>query len=59
MKTGGQLLKQGMQGHAVAEFQKLLGVKADGKFGAGTKKAVVDLSRHAEQLDRGQRALGL
>jgi peptidoglycan hydrolase-like protein with peptidoglycan-binding domain len=47
VKTGGKLLKQGMQGPAVAELQKLLGITADGKFGADTKKAVADFQKSA------------
>jgi peptidoglycan hydrolase-like protein with peptidoglycan-binding domain len=47
VKTGGKLLKEGMQGHAVAELQKQLGIQADGKFGAATKKAVADFQQSA------------
>jgi len=47
VKTGGKLLKEGMQGPAVTELQKLLGIEADGKFGADTKKAVADFQKSA------------
>jgi peptidoglycan hydrolase-like protein with peptidoglycan-binding domain len=47
VKTGGKLLKEGMQGPAVAELQKRLGIEADGKFGQATKKAVADFQQSA------------
>jgi len=47
VKTGGKLLKEGMQGPAVQKLQQLLGIEADGKFGAGTKKAVADYQKSA------------
>ncbi|MDQ6967757.1 MAG: peptidoglycan-binding domain-containing protein, partial [Mariprofundaceae bacterium] len=34
------LLKKGSSGQEVVELQQALGIKADGIFGAGTKKAV-------------------
>jgi peptidoglycan hydrolase-like protein with peptidoglycan-binding domain len=48
LKNGKQL-KQGMQGPAVAEVQKLLGLDADGKFGPATK-AAVDAFQKANKL---------
>ena len=38
--AGKATLKQGMQGDAVSELQKMLGVEADGKFGQQTSDAV-------------------
>jgi peptidoglycan hydrolase-like protein with peptidoglycan-binding domain len=48
LKNGKQL-KQGMQGPAVAEVQKLLGIEADGKFGPATRTAV-DAFQKANKL---------
>ncbi|XXF81046.1 glycoside hydrolase family 19 protein [Myxococcaceae bacterium GXIMD 01537] len=36
----GQFLRKGQQGPAVADIQRLLGIQADGFFGAGTSAAV-------------------
>jgi hypothetical protein len=36
-----QLLKKGSRGDSVKKLQQLLGIKADGIFGSGTKKAVI------------------
>ena len=38
--SGGAVLQRGMRGEAVRHIQKLLGVDADGLFGAGTQAAV-------------------
>jgi peptidoglycan hydrolase-like protein with peptidoglycan-binding domain len=46
---GGRYLTQGHQGPAVVELQRLLGITADGFFGAGTRGAVEDF-QHAVQL---------
>ncbi|HEX5751966.1 MAG TPA: peptidoglycan-binding protein [Archangium sp.] len=39
------VLRQGMQGPAVAELQRKLGVAADGQFGLATRKAVADFQK--------------
>jgi putative chitinase len=45
---GGRYLTQGHQGPAVAEVQKLLGITADGFFGAITRSAVEDFQRSVQ-----------
>jgi peptidoglycan hydrolase-like protein with peptidoglycan-binding domain len=47
--NNGKQLRQGMQGPAVAEVQKMLGIEADGKFGPATK-AAVDAFQKANKL---------
>jgi peptidoglycan hydrolase-like protein with peptidoglycan-binding domain len=47
--NNGAQLRQGMQGPAVAEVQRLLGIEADGKFGPATK-AAVDAFQKANKL---------
>ncbi|HLL01348.1 MAG TPA: peptidoglycan-binding protein [Myxococcaceae bacterium] len=45
VESGKAVLKQGMQGPAVAELQKRLGLEADGKFGEKTEAAVKDFQK--------------
>ena len=45
VESGKAVLKQGMQGPAVAELQKRLGLEADGKFGAKTEAAVKEFQK--------------
>jgi putative chitinase len=54
----GQFLRQGQQGPAVAEVQRLLGIVSDGVFGPGTRGAVEAFQRSV-QLAPSSEALGL
>ena len=49
VKSGKVHLQEGMEGGSVKHLQKLLGVDTDGKFGPGTKKALVDF-QHSEKV---------
>ena len=42
------LLRQGSRGRAVKDLQTALGIDADGIFGSGTEKAVMDFSKAIE-----------
>jgi putative chitinase len=54
----GQFLRQGQQGAAVAEVQRLLGIGADGAFGPGTRAAVEAFQRSV-QIAPSSEALGM
>jgi peptidoglycan hydrolase-like protein with peptidoglycan-binding domain len=43
----GKVLREGMQGPAVAQLQKMLGLTEDGKYGQDTKKAVAAYQQSA------------
>jgi peptidoglycan hydrolase-like protein with peptidoglycan-binding domain len=45
VEKDGKVLRQNQQGPAVAQLQRLLGIEDDGKFGPGTKAAVVDFQK--------------
>lgn len=48
VRAGGGMLKQGMEGAAVAHVQKLLKIASDGIFGPQTKRAVEAFQRNAK-----------
>ncbi|HVF51867.1 MAG TPA: peptidoglycan-binding protein, partial [Pyrinomonadaceae bacterium] len=45
VRAGNAVLKRGQQGAAVSHLQRLLGIEADGKFGARTERAVAAFQR--------------